>query len=149
MTRIYALKNDDNYAVRFLHFRSRPYDGMSKKRDSNNRVDCSYGGFTVAYNPLLIIRKDGTIGVCVEVGTSRCSGLDRYVKKTGREIALRNLESPNSRSYALVYLGEGEIDDFTDPHKIPLTTDTGELFINERLYNLRGAVADTLGFTGY
>jgi hypothetical protein len=149
MTKVYALKNDDNYEVRYLHFRSNGRDGMSKKRDHNNRVDTSYGGFTVAYNPLLVIRKDGSIGVCVEVGTSSCSGLDRYVKAIGRGIALNNLESRNSRSYALIYLGEGEIDNYTNPAKIPLTATTGELFINERLFNLRGAVADSLGFHGY
>ncbi|MNK14400.1 hypothetical protein D3C87_325220 [compost metagenome] len=149
MTKQYALKNDDQYAARFLHFRSTSWDRMSKKRTHDNKVDTSYGGFTVAYNPLLIIRKDGTIGVCVEVGTSRCSGLDRYVKAKGREIALKNLESPSTRNYAMIYLGEGEYMN-TLSDKIPVIFNaTGELYIDERVYNLRAAVADSLGFSGY
>ena len=149
MTRIYALKNDDQYPVRFLHIRSRPNDGMSAKRDSNNRVDTSYGGFTVAYNPLLMIRKDGTVGVFVELGVAKCSGHDRYVKKIGREKSTQFLNNPQSLGYISVYLGEGDVGDFIED-TIPLVLlNTGELYINERLFNLRNVVAARLGFAGY
>lgn len=150
MTKVFALKNDDQYPVRFLHIRSRYNDGMSKKRDSNNRVDTSYGGFTVAYNPLLVMRKDGTIGVCVELGVAHCSGHDRYVKKIGREKSLNFLNDPSSVGYVMLYLDEGVIGDFIDPHTIPLTMLAGgDVYINERLYNLRNVIAERLGFEGY
>jgi hypothetical protein len=158
MTKVFALKNDDQYPVRFLHIRSRPNDGMSAKRDSNNRVDTSYGGFTVAYNPLLMIRKDGSVGVFVELGVAKCSGHDRYVKKIGREKSTQFLNNPadgcltdgtRSNGYVSLYLGEGDVGDFIED-TIPLVLlNTGELYINERLFNLRNVVAARLGFAGY
>lgn len=148
MTTQYALKNDDQYGVRFLHFRSTPWDGLSKKKTHDNRVDTSYGGVCVAYDPLLITRKDGTIGVCVEVGVAVCSGHDRYVKSIGREKAINFLANPGL-GYAMIYLGEGEVHISDRPGMIPLDARTGELFINERLYDLRSNIATRLGFNGY
>lgn len=153
MTKQFALKADDKYDARFLHFRSTPWDGMSKKRTNDNRVDTAYGGMTVAYNPLLIVRKDGGIGVCVEVGVAICSGHDRYVKAIGRNIALNNLNAPDQQSYALIYLGEGDtIEGMLKLNKprIPLIFNaSGDLYIDERHFDLRGSIADHLGFTGY
>ena len=150
MTKVFALKNDDQYAIRFLHIRSTPEDGMSKRRDHNNRVDTSYGGITVAYNPLLIVRKDGTIGVCVEIGAALCSGHDRYVKKIGREKSTQFLQNPDGVGYAMLYLGEGEYVPSFKEGKIPVIFNAaGDLYIDERLYNLRGEIADRLGFQGY
>lgn len=157
MTKIFALKNDDQYDARFLHLRSKYKDDLSKKRTSNNEVDIAYGGVTIAYNPLLIIRKNGGVGVCVEVGGTRCSGWERYVKATGREKSYHYLQNPNERNYALLYLGEGDtlaaiqqMPEQEAQSKIPLIFNAaGDLYIDERLYDLRGAITKALGYEGY
>lgn len=155
MTTIFALKSDDQYGVRFIHVRSTHTNQMSTKRTNDNQIDNAYGGYTIAYNPLLIIRKDGTISVNCEVGVARCRGNDRYVKKTGRDIALANLLNPASQCYTMLYLGEGDTMEAvykntggTVSDYIPLTYTldaTGGMFVDERYYDLRGKIVASLG----
>lgn len=150
MTKQFALKNDDHYGVRFIHLRSTYSNGMSKKRDSNNYVDTSYGGMTFAYDPLLIVRKDGSVGVCVEIGAALCSGHDRYVKKIGREKSLNFLANRTNGHFVTLYLGEGEFEPSMQEGKVPLIFNAaGDMYIDERMYNLRGYIIDTLVVSGF
>lgn len=144
MTIQYALKNDDHYGVRFLHFRATETNGLSKKKTNDNKVDTSYGGVTIAYDPMLVIRKDGTIGVFVEIGATLVSGHDRYVKAIGREKSINFLVNHDPLGFHTLYLGEGEVHISDRDGMVPLNSSTGELFIDERLYNLRGEIARRL-----
>lgn len=139
MTKQFALKHDDKYATRFLHIRSTNFQPFTSKRTHDNKLDLSYGGYTIAYNPLLIVDKNFDVTVCVEVGIARCRGGDRYVKRVGRGISLVNLQIKTPNLYGLLFLGTDET--------IPLrTTESGDMYVDERRFNLREAIARNLGF---
>ncbi len=154
MTKIFALNNDDQHPTRFLHFRSSNVMNYSEKFTAHNRVDHSYGGTTIAYIPTIIRRKDGSIGVFLEVGQAACHGKDRYVKAKGREIALRNLEARQKNLYDLIYLGEGVVQTPTGKYfvrgDVPVyVNDAGEIYITEAFYSIRHKVAEVLSHMDY
>lgn len=144
MTKVLSLLNDDQHPVRYMHFRTDSFNNYSAKLTPHNRIDYSFGGMTVAYVPVLIQRKDGSIGVHLEMGKAICHGKDRYVKEVGRKLALRALENREQGNYILLYLGEGTFNHAGGG--IPLLeSEFNEPFINEHIYRLRPLVAQVLG----
>lgn len=117
MSKTYTLENDNGFRPHIIHVRPRlftrrwlqPLEGqhlqMTKKRTNDNKPDVSYGGITIAYSPVFIKEANGDVKVFVEYGYAVCSGLDRYVKKTGREIAEKFLANQGFRA-GMFYVGK-------------------------------------------
>lgn len=150
MTKIFSIAHDDQHDVRYAHFRSNFINPLSTKLTPHNRVDHSFGGLTVAYNPVLINRKDGSYGVFLETGRALCHGRDRFVKQKGRDIALRSLLTRAHNLYDMIYVGEGVIGNRLEPFDVPLIANIqGDVFINESQFSIRAFLALVAGYNDY
>lgn len=116
MTAIYEKKHGTGSITKFLHIRTNdPWLSaytdtweMSAVRTSDNKVDTSYGGLTVAYKYFIVDLGGGTLQVFAECGVAVCNPRDRYVKSIGRALALDRLNGPAERrthGYHVINLG--------------------------------------------